>query len=71
MARHKPAAEGGYQRGEETRARIVEAAVVVFGERGYDGASTRDLANAAGVNAPAIQYYFDGKEACTWNASNI
>lgn len=62
MARHKPAAEGGYQRGEETRARIVEAAVVVFGERGYDGASTRDIATAAGVNAPAIQYYFDGKE---------
>jgi AcrR family transcriptional regulator len=62
MARHKPAAEGGYQRGEETRARIIEAAVVVFGERGYDGASTRDIATAAGVNAPAIQYYFDGKE---------
>lgn len=62
MARHKPAAEGGYQRGEETRARIVEAAVEVFGERGYDRASTRDIATAAGVNAPAIQYYFDGKE---------
>lgn len=62
MARHKPAAEGGYQRGEETRARIIEAAVEVFGERGYDGASTRDIATTAGVNAPAIQYYFDGKE---------
>jgi AcrR family transcriptional regulator len=62
MARHKPAAEGGYQRGEETRARIVEAAIAVFGERGYEGASTRDIANAAGVNAPALQYYFDGKE---------
>ncbi|AVE04031.1 DUF1956 domain-containing protein [Pseudomonas palleroniana] len=62
MARHKPAAEGGYQRGEETRARIIEAAIVVFGERGYDRASTRDIATAAGVNAPAIQYYFDGKE---------
>lgn len=62
MARHKPAAEGGYQRGEKTRARIIEAAVAVFGERGYEGASTRDIAAAAGVNAPAIQYYFDGKE---------
>lgn len=62
MARHKPAAEGGYQRGEETRARIIEAAVLVFGERGYDGASTRDIATAAGVNSPALQYYFDGKE---------
>lgn len=62
MARHKPATEGGYQRGEETRARLIEAAVAMFGERGYDGASTRDIANAAGVNSPALQYYFDGKE---------
>ncbi|WP_296257753.1 MULTISPECIES: CerR family C-terminal domain-containing protein [unclassified Pseudomonas] len=62
MARHKPAAEGGYQRGEETRARLIEAAVAVFGKRGYDGASTRDIANAAGVNSPALQYYFEGKE---------
>jgi len=75
MARHKPAAEGGYQRGEETRARIIEAAVEVFGARGYDGASTRDIATAAGVNAPAIQYYFDGKEgvylACVEHLSTL
>jgi AcrR family transcriptional regulator len=62
MARHKPAAQGGYQRGEETRERIVEAALGVFGERGYEGASTREIAAAAGVNAPALQYYFDNKE---------
>src|SRR5262249_39618286 len=29
---------------------------------GFDGASTRDIATAAGVNAPALQYYFDNKE---------
>ena len=51
----------GYVRGEETRRRIVEAALRLFGERGYDGASTRDIAAAAGVNAPALQYYFDNK----------
>jgi len=62
MARHRPAAEGGYQCGEETRARIVDAALRLFGERGFDGASTRDIAKEAGVNAPALQYYFDGKE---------
>jgi len=62
MARHRPAAEGGYQRGEETRARIVDAALRLFGERGYEGASTRDIAREAGVNAPALQYYFDSKE---------
>lgn len=62
MARHRPAAEGGYQRGEETRARIIEAALGLFGTHGFDGASTRDIARAAGVNAPALQYYFDNKE---------
>lgn len=62
MARHRPAAEGGYQRGEETRARIIEAALRLFGAHGYDGASTRDIAREAGVNAPALQYYFDNKE---------
>jgi len=62
MARHRPAAEGGYQRGEETRARIIEAALRLFGTHGFDGASTRDIAREAGVNAPALQYYFDNKE---------
>jgi TetR/AcrR family transcriptional regulator, regulator of cefoperazone and chloramphenicol sensitivity len=61
-ARHRHSAEGGYARGEETRARIVTAALKLFGQRGFDGASTRDIATAAGVNAPALQYYFDNKE---------
>ncbi|CRL51804.1 CerR family C-terminal domain-containing protein [Pseudomonas sp. P154a] len=52
----------GYARGEETRARIVDAALKLFGERGFEAASTRDIAAAAGVNAPALRYYFDNKE---------
>lgn len=62
MAKHRPAAEGGYQRGEETRARIVKAALKLFSEHGFEGASTRDIASAANVNAPALRYYFDSKE---------
>jgi AcrR family transcriptional regulator len=62
VARHRHAVEGGYARGEETRARIVTAALKMFGQRGFDGASTRDIATAAGVNAPALQYYFDNKD---------
>lgn len=54
--------EGGYARGDETRRRIIEAAVDLFGENGFDGASTRDIAARAGVNAPALQYYFENKE---------
>lgn len=53
---------GGYARGEETRERIIAAAVKVFGEEGYLRASTRQIATEAGVNAPALQYYFNGKE---------
>ncbi|MGF6773671.1 AcrR family transcriptional regulator [Paraburkholderia sp. GAS199] len=54
--------EGGYARGDETRHRIIEAAVEMFGEHGFEGASTRDIAARAGVNAPALQYYFENKE---------
>ncbi|MDS0858408.1 CerR family C-terminal domain-containing protein [Burkholderia pseudomultivorans] len=53
---------GGYARGDETRQRIIEAAIELFGERGFAGASTRDIAAKAGVNAPALQYYFENKE---------
>ncbi len=61
-ARPRHAVDTGYQRGEETRARIILAAIKCFGEFGFTGASTRDIANEAGVNAPALQYYFDNKE---------
>jgi AcrR family transcriptional regulator len=62
-------ASGGYACGRQTRARIISAALRVFGEQGYDRASTRQIAERAGINTPAIQYYFGGKQglytACT------
>jgi TetR/AcrR family transcriptional regulator, regulator of cefoperazone and chloramphenicol sensitivity len=62
LAKHRHSVTGGYARGEETRARIIAAAMRLFGEKGYEAASTRDIAAAAGVNAPGLQYYFDNKE---------
>lgn len=59
---HRRAASAGYARGEETKERIIQAALALFGERGYEQTSTRDIAARAGVNAPALQYYFDGKD---------
>ncbi|HXP64070.1 MAG TPA: CerR family C-terminal domain-containing protein [Steroidobacteraceae bacterium] len=61
VSRRRPKT-GGYPRGDETRAHIVTVALKVFGERGFDLASTRDIAAKAGVKTPALQYYFDGKE---------
>jgi AcrR family transcriptional regulator len=54
--------DGGYARGEETRARIIATALRVFGEQGYLQASTRSIAADARVNPPALQYYFGSKE---------
>lgn len=59
--RRRPA-DGGYARGEETRTRIIAAALEVFGAHGFGGASTRMLAEKAGVTLPALHYYFDSKE---------
>lgn len=53
---------GIYTRGEDTRRRILEAALEVFAAEGYEGASTRHLAERAGINLPAIQYYFGSKD---------
>lgn len=53
---------GTQARGEDTRRRILEAALDLFAAQGYEGASTRQIAEGAGVNLPAIQYYFGNKE---------
>lgn len=58
----RPRAGSTQQRGEDTRLRILRTALRVFAEEGYDGASTRTLAQQAGVNLPALQYYFGNKE---------
>ena len=52
----------GYPRGEQTRQRIIRAAVELFGNDGFDRISKRDIASRAGVRAPVLHYYFDGKE---------
>jgi AcrR family transcriptional regulator len=50
-------------RGAETRQRLIEAALDVFGRLGFDGASTRLIAKQAGANLAAIVYHFGSKEA--------
>ena len=42
--------------------RIVEAALEQFGSRGFDGASTRNIAKASGVAMSSITYHFGGKQ---------
>lgn len=45
----------------EARARLLAAASQLFAERGYERTTTRDLADAAGVDATLIARYFGSK----------
>lgn len=56
------AAASGYRKGEETRARILSAALGAFGNRGFAAVTTRQIAEDAGANLPALNYYFGGKQ---------
>jgi AcrR family transcriptional regulator len=48
---------------EETRTRILNAALASFRVRGFDAATMRDIAEEAGVATGAAYYYFPSKEA--------
>jgi AcrR family transcriptional regulator len=43
-------------------AEILEHATVVFCEKGYEGASMRDLSRASGMSLSGLYYYFESKE---------
>ncbi len=45
-----------------TKERILGAAESLFAQRGFDGASLRQLTSAAGVNLAAVNYHFGSKE---------
>lgn len=47
---------------DPTRARILDAALDLFGERGPTGTTVRDIAARARVNVAAISYHFGGKD---------
>lgn len=47
----------------ETRARILEVALEMFRERGFEKTTMRDVAGAAGVALGSTYYYFASKEA--------
>lgn len=50
------------QKSARTRERILDAAAQVLSRRGYAGTRLTDVAAAAGVQAPAIYYYFASRD---------
>lgn len=57
-----PSPEREPDRSQETRARILDAALSAFSAEGLAGARTEQIAAAAGVNKALLYYYFESKE---------
>lgn len=47
---------------QDTRGRLIEAAILRFSEKGFEGASIREIAQQAQANSALVQYHFGGKE---------
>lgn len=49
--------------GESRRTMILDAALTLFAQRGYDGVGVDEIGEAVGIKGPALYYYFKGKDA--------
>ena len=54
--------------GRDTRKRILAAALDLFSEISFDGATTREIAARAGVTQPLLNYHFSSKDDL-WRAA--
>ncbi len=56
------------RRALETRARLIQSAIGEFAEKGFEGASTGEIASRAGVAQSAVPYHFGTKDLL-WKAA--
>jgi AcrR family transcriptional regulator len=55
---------------EQTRKALILAALRLFGQSGFDGTSTREIAAAANANIGSIAYHFGGKDGLRMAAAD-
>jgi AcrR family transcriptional regulator len=60
--RRSPAADERLRDPERSRAALIDAAEIEFGDKGLAGARVEAIATRAGVNKQLISYYFGGKQ---------
>jgi len=53
----------GADKTDDTRARIIEAAQVIFARDGFVAAKMQEIAGAVGIQRPSLFYHFTNKEA--------
>ena len=62
VGRGKTVSETPDSRFDRRLARVLEHAAHIFCEKGYEGASMRDLSRAAGMSLAGLYHYFESKE---------
>jgi TetR/AcrR family transcriptional regulator, cholesterol catabolism regulator len=62
LAASHPALEVPESRFDRRLSKILQHATEVFDEKGYEGASMRDLSRATGMSLAGLYYYFESKE---------
>lgn len=62
------AAQKPQRRAIETKARLIQSAIEEFADKGFDGASTREIATRAGMAQSAVPYHFGTKDRL-WKAA--
>src|SRR6188768_407536 len=68
MASSPSAARRTRPSADATRDRILAAALDLFADRSFEGATTREIATRAGVSQPSLNYHFRSKEVL-WRAA--
>lgn len=59
---HRTSIRSRREDGEETKAKIVEAAGRLFAERGFAEVTSKEICEAAGTNLTAVNYHFGSRE---------
>lgn len=54
------------ERGQATRAHLIDVATRLFTERGYDGTSIEAVLAGSGVSRGSLYHHFPGKDALFW-----
>lgn len=62
MTVQRPPIRTQAERADQTRARILDAAILIFSEKGLAGARTEEIAAAAQINKAMLYYYFKSKQ---------